>query len=301
MMDLHRLRIFLAVYENRGFSEAARKVYLTQPTVSAHIRELEESIGAPLFDRLGREVEATELARVLFPYAKRLSDLAYEAEKTISLFASGEKGTLRLGGSTIPGQYILPRLIGAFKKTYPDVRIVLQIGDTSSVADQVLSGSIEMGMIGAVIDLPGLVHKPCFHDDIVLVVPSGHGLSHRKSIGLEEIRREPLVIREPGSGTRMVTEAALRKAGYSGFDSFVVACEMGSTEAIRQAVTAGVGCGIISRRAADEDVARGDLAAITLKDVDLSRTFHLVTREDRTLSPLAVRFRDFILGHVDRP
>lgn len=301
MMDLHRLRIFLAVYENRGFSEAARKVYLTQPTVSAHIKELEDALGAPLFDRLGREVEATELARVLFSYAKRLVDLATEAEEAVSSFVSGEKGTLRLGGSTIPGQYILPRLIGAFKKTNPHVRIVLQIGDTRSVAEQVLSGSIELGMIGAVIDQPELVHEPCFDDAIILAVPSFHGLADRQRIFISEIMGEPLVIREPGSGTRMVAEAALRKAGYSGFDAFSVVCEMGSTEAIRQAVKAGVGCGIISRRAVEEDVAKGDLAAITLEDVDLSRKFHLVTRKGRTLSPLAVRFRDFVFSHSMRP
>lgn len=290
MIDFHQLRIFVAVYECRSFSKAGKKVYLTQPTVSGHVAALEESLKTRLFDRAGREVLPTKAGELLYPLARRTLHMLREAEEEVASFLGGETGELSIGGSNIPGQYILPRLVGAFKAMRPEARVVLRVGDTAAVADMVEAGDIEIGMIGAALNRPGLVFEPCADDLMVLIVPPGHRLAGVSEAVVEEVAREPFVVREQGSGTRLVIERALKAAGFKGLDAFPVAAEMGSTEAVRQAVKAGVGLAIISRRAVRDDADHGLLSIVELNGVDLARRFFLVWRKRRSLSPLATDF-----------
>ena len=297
LMDIRQLQVFMAVWETGSFSKAALRIHLTQPTVSGHIRSLEDTLGTRLFDRSGGAVAPTRAGRLLYPYARQILRLRDQASRELSLFLGKERGTLEVGGSNIPGQYILPRLAGDFKRGHPGTRLVLRVGDTASVISDVASGDLELGMVGAVLERKDLRFEACFHDELVLVVPPGSPLAGRDGVSLEELRGEPFIMREKGSGTRYATESALERAGGPGaFCRLKVVAEMGSTEAVRQAAKAGLGCAIVSRRAIEDDLRHGMLFSPRLHGVDLTRQFYLLWHEKRTLSPLAAAFRDLVLA-----
>jgi DNA-binding transcriptional LysR family regulator len=296
MIEIRQLQVFLAVWENRSFSRAAQEVHLPQPTVSGHIRVLEEILGVRLFDRGGKEVTPTKAGEVLYPFARQILRLNLQAERGIAMFLGQEKGSLDLGGSNIPGQYILPGLIGRFKAEHPNIRVILRISDTAAIVAAVANGELELGMVGAVIQKKGLSFEPCFHDEMVLIVPPGHRLADCGQASIEDLASEPFVLREKGSGTRLATERALQAAGNLQLSDLQIVAEIGSTEAIRQAVRAGLGCSIISRRAVTDDLEHGLLHAPVLEGVQLSRKFYLIWHNQRALSPLALAFRSFLLS-----
>ncbi|MBW1926908.1 MAG: LysR family transcriptional regulator [Deltaproteobacteria bacterium] len=295
MMEIRQLQVFLAVWENRSFSRAAHEVHLTQPTVSGHIQVLEENLGVRLFDRSGREVTPTKAGELLYPFVRQILRLNLQAEREIAKFLGQEKGSLDLGGSNIPGQYILPGLIGRFKAGRPNIRVMLRISDTAAIAAAVASGELEMGMVGAVVREKGLSFEPCFHDEMVLIVPQGHRLADCGKASIDDLASEPFVLREKGSGTRLATERALQAAGNLQLSDLQIVAEMGSTEAIRQAVRAGLGCSVVSRLAVRDDLEYGLLHAPVLEGVQLSRKFYLIWHNQRSLSPLALAFRNFLL------
>ncbi len=295
MIDIRQLQVFMAVWENRSFSRAAQKIYLTQPTVSGHIRELEEALGVQLFDRGGRKVIPTRAGEFFYPFVRQILKLSSQAEREMALFLGEKKGSLNLGGSNIPGQYILPALISQFKASRPDVQVILRIADTAAITMAVADSDLELGMVGAVIPKTGLRFEPCFHEEMVLIVPPGHPFAGREQIGLDDLVSEPLIVREKGSGTRLAAENALKAAGNIQIKDLHIVAEIGSTEAVRQAVKAGLGCSIISRRAVEDDLKYGLLYASGLEGIELHRQFYLVWHSHRTPSPLASAFRDFIL------
>ena len=294
MLDLNQLRIFMAVWQQKGFSKASKAIHLTQPTISGHIKSLEEALGTKLFDRLGKEVTPTKAGEILYPYARKMFYMALEAEEAIKAFLGGTKGHLRIGGSNIPGQYLLPSLIGRFKGSGKGIDIILSISDTAGIADMVSSGEIELGMVGAAIDRANLVFEPCLDDQMVLIFPKGHRLDGLREVDFKDILSWSFVVREHGSGSRLFAEKALMAAGWPGFGKLNVTAEMGSTEAIRQAVKAGLGLAIISKRAVEDDIKNGSLAAAAIKGVELKRNFYLVWRRNKTLSPVALDFKKFL-------
>lgn len=290
LLEIHQLRIFLAVWELRSFSAAARKVYLTQPTVSGHIKGLEDALNVRLFDRSGRDVVPTKAGELLYPFARKIVALVSETEDEIAAFLGGARGVLTIGGSTIPGQYILPKVIAQFRKDRPEVRVILRIGDTAGIADLVGAMEMDLAIVGAVLNRQGLAFEPIYNDQLVLAVPKGHRLAGKVQTDVNEIKAEPFVVRERGSGTRMVAEKAFKAAGVGDFDAFNVVAEVGSTEAVRHAVKAGLGLAIVSKRAVEDDVGLGLLSALAIKGIDLNRRFYLIWRKNRTLPPVAVDF-----------
>ncbi len=295
MVDLRQFKIFLAIWETKSFSKAAEQVHLTQPTVSAHIKSLEEELGVRLFDRKGREVVPTKAAKRLLPMARQIVRLASQASEEMRRFAGQEGGSLEIGGSNIPGQYILPRLLGRFKQIHPDITIRLQIADTAAVIAAVESSTLELGMVGAVMDKKRLVFLPCFSDELILAVPQGHRLYGRQQVDPAELLEEPFVIRETGSGTRATFEKSLSQQLGIQISRLNIVAEMGSTEAIRQAVKAGVGLAVISGLAIKEDVESGRLHAARIEGLELKRNFYLVWHSMRTLAPITDAFKEFIL------
>lgn len=297
-MDLHQLKLFIAVMETGSFTGASRKVHLTQPTISGHIKSLEDLIGAHLFDRIGREVLPTKAAELLYPYAVKLMELADDTERAMSYYIKGTKGVLRVGGSNIPGQYILPALVGEFKEKWQEIQVMLKIGDTSEITGLVEEGELELGVVGAVLDKPGLQYESCCGDELVLVIPRDHELAGLKKVDFEKIRSYPFVIREKGSGSRMTAENALVSAGFGGAESMNIVAEMGSTEAILHAIKAQIGIGIVSSRAVEDDIRYGTLVSRKIDEVDLKRNFYLIWRKDRSLSPIAINFLRFLKGSM---
>ena len=292
-MDLRQLEIFVKVAEYGSFSKAAAALYLTQPTVSEHIRTLEDEVGARLLDRLGRGASVTRAGQLLLSYATRMLALSREARQAMESFQGRMSGELLVGASTIPGEYVLPSLIGRFKEKYPDISITLLIGDSQTVVDWVAGGRAEIGVVGARLAHRGVEYRELMPDELVVVVSATHPWHGRKQVTLQELRSEPVLVRERGSGTRAALEAALADAGLS-LGAFRIVGEMGSTQAIKQAVKSGVGVSMVSRRAVEEEGRSGLLSYLRVKDLKITRSFHLATHQERTRSPLAEAFRAFL-------
>lgn len=292
-MDLRRLEIFAKVAELGSFSRAAEALFLTQPTISEHVRALEDELGVQLLDRLGRGATPTRAGQLLLGYARRMLTLSREAHQALERFQGRMSGELVVGGSTIPGEYVLPALIGPFKVKYPDISISLLIGSTRQVSDWVEEGRVEVGVVGARPAARALAAKELMPDELVVVVPASHPWATRRATTLGDLQKEPMVVRERGSGSREALEHALQEAGVSLVNLRIVG-EMGSTQAVKQAVRAGLGIALISKRAVEDECRAGLLACVKVKDLRVARAFYLVTHRDRTRSPLAQAFVEFI-------
>jgi DNA-binding transcriptional LysR family regulator len=297
-MDLHRLEVFCKVYEMKSFSRGGKACLLSQPTVSEHIRYLETVLDVQLFDRLGRQVVPTRAGEILYGYARRMLNLRQEATRALELYRGKMSGELELGGSTIPGQYILPSLIGKFKRSFADIKTKLVIADTMHITNMVLEGSLELGVVGAKIKNSKLEYHRLFDDELVLAISARHRWAKRSSISLDELVDAPFIMREQGSGTRMMMLRLLEQAGFDPQRLNVVA-EMGSTDAIRQAIKAEVGVSILSRRAIADELNFQQILKIPIGDLFFTRHFYLVTHKKRSRSPLGQAFVDFLLENRD--
>jgi DNA-binding transcriptional LysR family regulator len=292
-MDLRRLEVFVKVAELGSFSRAAEALFLTQPTVSEHVRALEEDLGVQLLDRLGRGAAPTPAGQLLLGYAHRILVLMREARQAVDRFQGRLLGELVVGGSTIPAEYILPALIGQFKAKYPDISISLRVAGSQQISEWVEEGRVEIGVVGARPASRALIARELMADQIVIAVPAEHPWARRQSVRLADIRTEPLILRERGSGTRQALERALAEAGTD-LSGFRVAGEMGSTQAVKQAVRAGIGVTLVSRLAVEDECRAGLLGSVRVEDLDVRRSFHLVTHRDRSRSPLAQAFLEFV-------
>lgn len=294
-MDIHRLEVFCKVIELGSFTKAGEAVFLSQPTVSEHIRYLEESLGVRLFDRLGREIMPTQAGRLLHGYARKMLRLRQEAVAALAGHAGVVSGHLWLGAGTIPGTYLLPELVGRFKESYPAIQVTLKIANSRQVADQVMQGECELGVVGAKWNESGLEWQPLFADELVLVVRPDHPWAAAGMIEPERLAEAAFVDRERDSGTRKAAHEILAAHGIDPARLPVIA-EMGSTEAVRQSVKAGIGVAIISRQAVAEDIEHGRLAEVTIRDIQFTRPFYLIRRKNRQLSPVAAIFHQLLTG-----
>ena len=292
-MDLRRLEIFAKVAELGSFSRAAQALALTQPTVSEHVRSLEDELGVQLLDRLGRGAAPTRAGQLLLGYAQRMLLLSREARQALDNFQGRLSGELVVGGSTIPGEYVLPALVGKFKAKQADISIVLLISDSQQVSEWVEGGRVELAIVGARPARRFLQARALMSDELVVVVPAEHAWASRETVTLDALQREPMVVRERGSGSREALERALAAAD-TGLGAFRIVGEMGSTEAVKQAVRAGVGVSLISNRAVEDEARAGLLACVKVSAMPVARAFYLVTHRDRSRSPLALAFLAFL-------
>jgi len=294
-MDLKRLELFCKVVDEKNFTRAADASGLSQPSVSEHIRCLEEEVGERLLDRLGREVLPTPAGKLLLGYARRMLDLRDQAAQALDEFGGRLCGRLRVGASSIPGNYLLPRAVEEFHQLYPDVQVQIGIGGTGRMLDELLEANVELAVVGDTGHATHVEFQPLFEDELVLAVPDGHPWQQRGRIAPAELAGCRYVQREPGSGSRAVVERALLQAGVDA-RNFDVVAEFGSNEAIRQALRAGIGVSILSLHSIVEDLERGNLARVELEGISVTRSFYLARRRSRQLSPVAQAFQDFLLG-----
>ena len=293
ILDIHQLKIFTKVAELKSFSRAAQEMYLTQPTVSQHMSSLESYLGTKLFDRLGKEVALTKAGEILYRYAKQITALRGEAQQALAHFLGKKTGHLVLGASTIPGEYILPTLLGQFKITYPEIKITLRIGDTKEIIGELLGGTIEFGIVGARVTHNRLKYSTFVEDELIVVVPKGHRWWQKKSIDVQELTDVPFIMREAGSGTRISMEKRLRKLGVSSDDLKIIA-EVGSTTAVKQAIKANLGISLISERAVEEEISLKVFKKIPIKKVNFKRNFFIIRDKKRTASPLCKALINFL-------
>jgi DNA-binding transcriptional LysR family regulator len=293
MMDLWQLNIFCKVIELKSFSRAGKAVHLSQPTISSHIKDLEDHFSCRLIDRLSKEAIPTKAGELLYGYAKRMLALRDETETVLAEYNGKIQGRLVIGGSTIPGTYLMPQLIADFKRTYPDVIISLVIGDTDHIIDGILKASLELGIVGAKAETRKIVQEKLIEDEMCLIVPAGHRWAGQKRVSLKRLVSEPFIVREHGSGTLKSLGQNLSRCGYSLEDLNVVA-ELGSTQAICQGIKTGAGVSVISKLAVAEDIQAGRLNALEIKGLDLKRNFYLTRHRHRSPSPLCRAFVNFL-------
>jgi DNA-binding transcriptional LysR family regulator len=292
-MDLWQLNIFCKVIELKSFSRAAKAVHLSQPTISSHIKDLEDHLECRLIDRLSKEAVPTKAGELLYGYAKRMLALRDETETALAEFKGKIRGRLVIGGSTIPGTYLMPQLIGDFKKRYPDVIVSLRIGDTENIIEGILTGNLELGIVGAEADTKKIVQKKLIEDELRLIVPENHRWAGEKRVALKHLINEPFIVRERGSGTLKSIYQSLSDQGHSLEDLKVVA-ELGSTQAICQGIKTGAGVSILSTLAVAEDLQAGKLDALEVEGLNLKRNFYLTWHRYRSPSPLSEAFIQFL-------
>lgn len=294
-MDIWQLTVFCKVVESKSFSRAAADIHLSQPTVSSHIKDLETYFGCRLIDRLSKEVVPTKAGELLYRDAIRLLALRDEIEQTMADFLGKIKGKLAIGGSTLPGVYLLPKYIGKFIKQYPEVVISLSIGDTEKILKDIISGKTEIGIVGAISDDHQFIQENLMEDELKLVVPSDHPWADRQFIELEMLFDEPFIIREPGSGTLKTISQHLEKKGY-GLDCLKICAEMGSTGAVCEGIKNRIGISIISTLAVKDEIHSGILKALSIRGLRLKRNFYLTRLRLRTPSPSCRVFGEFLLN-----
>jgi len=292
-MDLWHLTIFKKVVDTQGFSSAAKAINLTQPTVSSHIKELESHFNCQLLDRIGKVTVATGAGEKLYGYTSKLLSLYEETEAAMAQYLGHIRGRLSIGGSTIPAGYILPAVIGSFLADYEDVRIALNSGDTEQIIHDILEYRLELGIVGAPTDRRRITQTTLLREDMRLIVPFDHPWANKPDIDPALLFEAPFIIRESGSGTLKSLQNSLAQIGKTPRVLNVVA-EFGSTASVIQGIKNRVGLSILSPIAVAEDLEAGNLKALAVKGLDLSRHFYLTTHRDRTPSPLCEAFIQFI-------
>jgi DNA-binding transcriptional LysR family regulator len=291
-MDTRQLAAFCAVVERKSFSQAAEQLGVTQPAVSLQVRSLEKRLGRQLLDRSGRRVEPTEAGVALYRGAQRLLSLEEQLLEELETTEEGELGgTLRVGASTGPGSTVVPVLLCEFQRSNPGVAVALSISDTQSVVERVAARELELGVVGAARRHRGVVFEPFFRDDVVLACPPDHRFAGR-TVTLDELREEPLIVMQEGAGVRQVIEDELRSAGTRLRD-LQPRLELGLQESARSAVAAGYGVTFISRAAIEADLASGALAVARVKGLDPAREISLVRAAGRSATRAADAFVAF--------
>jgi DNA-binding transcriptional LysR family regulator len=296
-MDTRQLTAFCAVVERKSFSQAAERLGVTQPAVSLQIRSLEQRLGRQLLDRSGRRVEPTEAGLRLYASAQRL--LQAEEQLLEELESDDEgvvTGPLELGASTGPGGSVVPVILCEFQERHPDVRVRLSVSDTQTVVAQVADRELELGVVGAGRRHRGVTFEPFFRDEVVLAVPAAHPFAG-KTVTLEQLRAEPLIVMQEGAGVRQVIEDELRKTGTRLRD-LDVRLELGLQESVRSAVLAGHGVTFISRLAVESDLATGLLATARVGGLDPVREIFLVRATGRSETRAARAFLAFARERV---
>jgi DNA-binding transcriptional LysR family regulator len=291
-VTLRQLRTFKKVADLSSFSLAAQQLRLSQPSVSYQVKELEEAIGMPLLDRLGRKVQLTEAGSVLYSYARRALDVLDEASLALEEMHGIKRGNLRVGASTTVGIYLLPAALGAFKKLHPGLVISLEIGSRARVQEQVLLNELDLAVVGPALKDPDLAILPFISDELVVVAPANHALAGRRGLALKDLHDQPFVMRELSSGSRAELEKAARKAGAR----LKVAMELGSNGAIKHAVESGLGLAVISRYACALELSGGRLVELDVRGFPIRRDWHIVHLRRRRLPTSVLAFIEFLKG-----
>jgi DNA-binding transcriptional LysR family regulator len=298
--DLRQLEIFRKVLELESFSKAAEVVFLSQASVSERIATLENTVGLKLLDRLGRRVVPTKAGQLLYKHALNLLEMKRLACAEMEDFVGIRRGEVRIGGSTIPGEYILPRVLGLFGRKNSLITVTLDIADSAEIENRVLEGQLELGVIGSKTSHRTLQSSPLWEDELVLAVPSGHRWAKREEVTLEELTKEPFILRESGSGTLKTMDDYLQSVGVEGISSLNIIARLGTSTAVKEGIKAGLGVSILSSLAMSTEFETGLLKQLKVKGLRMTRSFYLIRDKRRTPSPLCKAFMDFLISSSKR-
>lgn len=274
-----RLQVFYTVARLLSFTKAAETLHMTQPAVTFQVRQLEEHFNTRLFDRTHNRISLTEAGHRVYEYADRIFQLYAEMENAVREMTGEISGTLILGASTTIAEYMLPALLGDFKAKYPDVTIHLKVSNTEGIVSMVENNVIDLGVVEAPVTNKNLVVDVCKMDQLVVIVPPNHPLAREESISIHRLIDFPYICREEGSGTREVIGDYMAAMGLDGSE-ITIAMELGSPEAIKGAVEAGMGVSIVSRATILKELQLGTLVAVNLDPI-LERPFSFVHQKQK--------------------
>jgi DNA-binding transcriptional LysR family regulator len=287
-VDLERLRVFAAVAAAGNVTHAARKLGTSQPAVSKQLSELEEALGVVLFDRLPRGVRLTSAGELLARHATQIFAAERAAEVELSELLGLRRGKLSVGASTTIGSYLIPAVFGAFHRAHPDVQLELEIANTAAIQAMVRDGRIDVGLTEGFVPGAELDVEVVHFDEMVLIAGPTHALTKRRRVVARDLAEVPFILRERGSGTRDIIEAALRERGVM----IQPAMALGSTEAVKHAVAQGLGVAMVSRLAVELELSSGTLCVLPVTDLSVRRALHRVRLAGKTPSPVVLAFID---------
>ena len=292
MINANHLKVFNCVANNLSFSRAAEELYTSQPSVSTQIKKLEEYLAVTLFEQLGKRIHLTEAGTTLFVYSQKIFSLIDEGVQAIEELKGCNKGRLLLGASTTPGVYLLPKILGNFKSDYPGIVPKLEIANSQRIAEMVNTNRLDIGIIGGEISCPLELHvEPWLKDELFLIVPEKHPWVNKASILIKDLENEQFIFREHGSSTRSIIENILAVHGLK----VCVALELNNTEAVKQAVSAGLGVSIVSGISV---IGNSGIVCIPIEGLSFCRTFNIIYHRNKIFSPVTKRFLTFLNGFM---
>jgi len=296
-ITIQQMEAIISLMEEGSFSRAAKRMLLTQPALTKNIKNAEDCLGVRLANRSSAGITLTLEGKILYNYAKRVVKLRDEAKEKIISLGKGTGGNVYVSASTIPATYILTRALSEFNKTNSDIRIHIKTADSEDAMNMVLDNEVEMGFIGKKPLNKKLKAEALWKDRLVLAVSKEHPWHKKKSITLPELLDEPFVVREKGSATRELFESYLKISRSINLSQFNICCELGSSEAVKEAVIAGLGVSVISIHAVSREVSQGLLFEVPIQGHSMERNFYLIYRHQFDFRPFHKTFINFIKSY----
>jgi DNA-binding transcriptional LysR family regulator len=300
VMNIHQVHIFNIAARTLSITKTAKKMHLSQPSVSIQIKDLEDSLNVRLFDRINRRITLTDAGKTFFEYSERLLHLIDEINGVMNEFSSGDVGRLVLGASSTVGIYVLPKFLGEFKELYPKAEIALNIQNRQEAVEQCLAGELDFAFMQDPPKHPDLQSEFFMKDELVIVCSPKHRWAGRDHLTMKMLTSEPepIILREEGSGTRDLIEFVLKRFGIER----KVTMELSSSDGIKRAVEANLGIAVLSKNVISGELRNKSIVALPIKDLNTKREFFIVRNKKRKFLPLSMKFYEFILekrGHIE--
>ena len=301
MRKFKQLEAFVYVVKLKSFSKAAQRIYLTQPTISAHINSLEKELDTKLIERGTKYVYPTKPGSILYQYAVKMLNLREDAVCSVKNYNKELKGTLTICASTVPSQNILPKVIAAFREEYPHVTFNILRQDSELVVESISKGMADIGFCGTDTHNPDCVFESFIQDHLVIITPNTERFRQMRTTGIKAdfLKTEPIILREEGSGTRKETEHFLAKAGID-IGELKIAAQFNDPDSIKHAVSQGMGISIISKAAVEDYENFGLLLCFDLSGISMDRHLYIVSHKNNPLSFIGEVFLNFVKMYYDK-
>ncbi|HXH64048.1 MAG TPA: LysR family transcriptional regulator [Mariprofundaceae bacterium] len=292
-LTLRQLAVFEAVANHMNYSRAAQQLHLSQPAASMQVKQLEENIGLPLFEQLGKKIFLTEAGHELLHYARDIRQQVEEAQLTLEELKGLKRGTLHLTMAST-ANYFAPQLLAAFHQKYPEAKVQLDVTNRAGLIEAVRNNTTDMAIMGRPPEGQGLVGTPFMDNPLVIIAPPSHPLAKRGMIRLQELAQEPFIVRESDSGTRIAAERFFAEHGIR----LITGMEMNRSEAIKQAVMAELGLGIVSLHTLEMELTLKRLVVLKVEDFPIMRQWHIVYRQGKRFAAIPKAFKEFVKAHA---
>ncbi|MGI6575894.1 MAG: selenium metabolism-associated LysR family transcriptional regulator [bacterium] len=298
-MDFRQLESFVTIVKYNSFTRAAEELFLTQPTLTAHIQSLEKELGTILFDRCGKMITLTEAGQIMYNHAVNILNMKEQAFYSLARYEGHLEGVLSIASSTVPQKYLLPGLLTDFSCQYPYITYNLRQFDSSGVLDAIISGSMDFGFVGSSTAYPELEMLKLCDDQLLLIAANkGKFASYRQHTVLwEQVKDEKFILRPEGSATGKLFINGLREKGIDIKDLHVIA-HIEDPDTIKRCVRAGLGVAVVSEKSVEEEIELGLLKGFYIADMELRRGFYFIKHKKRVLNPVARAFQEFIEGSI---